>query len=119
MYVKTDEKMRQLDNKAIGLRKIVKRTNHVENRNEENSVFTYFLLIFYCYLLIFVNELRVNISKSIYYKSKKMKFGKEQSRTLETAFLKNYQSETIKNGVFCPTFESCMQGALVNLLAPK
>ena len=31
-----------------------------KNRHEENRVFTYFLLIFYCYLLILVNELRAN-----------------------------------------------------------
>ena len=30
-----------------------------KNRHEENHVFTYFLLIFYCYLLILVNELSV------------------------------------------------------------
>ena len=35
----------------------------MKNYHEENSVFIHFLLIFYCYLLILVNELRVNILK--------------------------------------------------------
>ena len=37
----------------------------LEFGNEENRVFTYFRLIFYCYLLIFVNELRASILKSM------------------------------------------------------
>ena len=32
----------------------------MKNHHEENSVFTYFGLIFYCYPLILVNELRAN-----------------------------------------------------------
>jgi len=55
--------------------------------NEENRVFNHSGLIFYCYLLILVNELRVYILKSICYKSKKMK-------TLL------YQSKIVKKGVF-------------------
>ena len=35
----------------------------MKNHHEENSVFTHFRLIFYCYLLIIVNELGVKILK--------------------------------------------------------
>ena len=47
--------MRQLDNKAIGV--------NPNFFNEENLVFTHFRLIFYCYLLIPINELRVKLLK--------------------------------------------------------
>ena len=43
----------------------------LEKRHEENSVFTRFLLIFYCYLLILVNELSANLLKINNLKNKK------------------------------------------------
>jgi len=69
--------------------------------NEENSVFTHFLLIFYCYLLIIVNELCASILRSTCYKSKKMKKQEDQSRMVKKGVFRELSIGKQWEGGFC------------------